>query len=541
MKNFQNIVIIFFILIGNLCFSQEDCDFMFNAIESDSKIYVSSEVDEEPFDEISTPIISKLNSDGSLAWRTLPELPQGYTGVDFIDLFDSKENFIYTIAYMEDLDIVVWKLDKTTGQVIWQSEVFDSDFSGRPGIIDYNEDKIVLYTSIDDFNGGTISGFRVYTLNKSNGDNNLIHEDERNLPSIKMAMDSQGNIFYSYYTSVNGLNDEAIPVIRKINGLNFNNIIWEKDYIDNFNDTPSLDRIDNLFISNINEVFAMSSESGNDLFKIDGRDGSKIWGLNNIGAFDRRLTDYKFRDGKLYMSFQHIYVGGSTANFEMSKVDTETGLKDWTTSQASMDVLGGIDFANGNKQAIYSFDFDCSGDIYATGYYGTSGYGPGAMGIMKIDGMDGTKVNDITVTLFPDEVDEYSSGIKSFVINDNPIFLGNVETEEYESKRVFVTTDLQLNSINTTLDYCNLLSVNEYTIHNTIHIYPNPTDGILNIETEKTITGIEVYNIAGQLVYNLNNYPNIVRINVSSLNYGLYFLRFYDDLGTSYHLKFIKN
>jgi len=68
-------------------------------------------------------------------------------------------------------------------------------------------------------------------------------------------------------------------------------------------------------------------------------------------------------------------------------------------------------------------------------------------------------------------------------------------------------------------------------------VYPNPTTGILNIETETTITQIEIYNQLGQLV--LSN-SNINTIDVSELSQGLYFCKIKDENGNTSTQKIIK-
>jgi hypothetical protein len=57
-------------------------------------------------------------------------------------------------------------------------------------------------------------------------------------------------------------------------------------------------------------------------------------------------------------------------------------------------------------------------------------------------------------------------------------------------------------------------------------IYPNPSNGIFQIESSKNATtNIEVYNIAGGLVYQ-NNFSNkLTTINLSELSAGLYIVK----------------
>ena len=59
-------------------------------------------------------------------------------------------------------------------------------------------------------------------------------------------------------------------------------------------------------------------------------------------------------------------------------------------------------------------------------------------------------------------------------------------------------------------------------------LYPNPTSGILHIETSKAIKKIEVFDVLGQLVL---SYGNEKQIDLSKLNSGLYLIRFTSENG----------
>lgn len=56
--------------------------------------------------------------------------------------------------------------------------------------------------------------------------------------------------------------------------------------------------------------------------------------------------------------------------------------------------------------------------------------------------------------------------------------------------------------------------------------YPNPTDGIINIESTDLIRSIQVYDLSGSLIidrYNLEN--NKEMVDISNLQSGVYLLR----------------
>lgn len=87
-----------------------------------------------------------------------------------------------------------------------------------------------------------------------------------------------------------------------------------------------------------------------------------------------------------------------------------------------------------------------------------------------------------------------------------------------------------------------LLSIPSNSIDKYFILYPNPTTNILNIETKESIRkeSIKVYNITGQLVFNLTKAENTSSIDVTNLNTGNYFIVIQTDKGI-YKSKFIKN
>jgi len=80
-----------------------------------------------------------------------------------------------------------------------------------------------------------------------------------------------------------------------------------------------------------------------------------------------------------------------------------------------------------------------------------------------------------------------------------------------------------------------LTNIND--LNQAIDIYPNPSQGIFNIETENQIVKVDVYNIAGQLVYKAQDSKTI---DISSQSSGIYFVNIITNEG-SVLKKIIKN
>ena len=69
-------------------------------------------------------------------------------------------------------------------------------------------------------------------------------------------------------------------------------------------------------------------------------------------------------------------------------------------------------------------------------------------------------------------------------------------------------------------------------------VYPNPTTGILNVQSKTAIVQIEIHNLLGQLVsYNTNQNT----IDISSVSQGVYYIKVMDENGDFGTQKVVKN
>jgi hypothetical protein len=120
--------------------------------------------------------------------------------------------------------------------------------------------------------------------------------------------------------------------------------------------------------------------------------------------------------------------------------------------------------------------------------------------------------------------------VNSWVFNyDINNFLKNFTIKEYDTT----------SGVNITLEdsvvyyYHSVVGLNELALkEKTITVYPNPSNGLLNIRSSNIINSIELYNNLGVLV----SKPEIMynnQIDLSSLSKGMYFLKVSD--GKQYH------
>lgn len=166
---------------------------------------------------------------------------------------------------------------------------------------------------------------------------------------------------------------------------------------------------------------------------------------------------------------------------------------------------------------INSSDIDNDGDLdLISSSFINSGATSEIFYLLNYNGLgDFTNPNSIT-----NEID-YTTGLFTCDINlDGKIDL--VSSSQIDSKIAWYSN--------------NLLGISENEFAN-YHIYPNPTNGILNIESKLPISQISVYNILGQRI---EIKRNTNQINLSKAEAGVYLLRMEDANGNSQTHKIVK-
>jgi len=76
------------------------------------------------------------------------------------------------------------------------------------------------------------------------------------------------------------------------------------------------------------------------------------------------------------------------------------------------------------------------------------------------------------------------------------------------------------------VDSAFLTSVNEHNFQHQVSIYPNPNNGVFNVDVNITKNSvIQVYNISGQLILQKTLTKNITQVNLTEYSKGMYFVK----------------
>lgn len=99
--------------------------------------------------------------------------------------------------------------------------------------------------------------------------------------------------------------------------------------------------------------------------------------------------------------------------------------------------------------------------------------------------------------------------------------------EDYDGDGNPLNDDTNTNGISDYLESAVALGSDDFSLRNTIQLYPNPANDVLNIQndSDESITGLRIFNVNGGLVKEVKNYQNIATISVSDFQAGVYFVK----------------
>jgi len=116
--------------------------------------------------------------------------------------------------------------------------------------------------------------------------------------------------------------------------------------------------------------------------------------------------------------------------------------------------------------------------------------------------------------------------LNGYVTNDTGVFLlfGNGSGFEIHVTAVYNPGQIESNYLQTVYSSGAALTTNNFTQGKSV-IFPNPTDGMLNIENEN-LEKIVLYDISGKII---SEFAPVSQIDLSTLTKGVYIIKLYSE------------
>jgi hypothetical protein len=94
---------------------------------------------------------------------------------------------------------------------------------------------------------------------------------------------------------------------------------------------------------------------------------------------------------------------------------------------------------------------------------------------------------------------------------------------------------------NNTTNFCITLGLDEFSLANSVSVYPNPANESITILTDGlNMTKVELMNIAGQIISSTEVNNTLVKVDVSTVSSGVYFVKVFSAEGTAVKQLIIK-
>ncbi|MNU80153.1 hypothetical protein D3C71_697760 [compost metagenome] len=367
-------------------------------IYQDKLIFVGSS-----FENKMIPAMICVDTNGVVLWNTAINDATSY---DFsyelsnqqYKLFLGTDGFVYSCGLKNQIP-EYWKVDPSNGQIVWKKTI-NNPYQIET-LIDYDANQfLICYSS--SYNGFNYVR-KLCLVNKSDGSLNTLRTLS-NSNSASVVKDTANDIYYSN-------NDSII----KLDASNQFSTLWQVKY-----SPVNLSGFTNLYYNSVDSSLVClairSSNNQHYALRINSSNGILISNLA-LGIGGNKVSQLKVKSGFLYASFQHTGVGAG--NY--------LSILKFNLSLYSISWFSNIHLSNGN-QAIQSFDLDDENNVFYTGYYQSSNYGPGKWFIQKLDST-GTLVYTQYIDRITPASSEFSEGVSTIVIDNKPCIIGSLDGE----------------------------------------------------------------------------------------------------------------
>src|SRR5688572_14511435 len=372
-----------------------------NIIEKNGFFYMAS----QSSDGVGTvQTLVKLDTAGNTVWTTHP--------LNYIDagVFTINRTFQKMVFGIEGGHIYsqldgarIGKIRESNGSMDWISSVTNIYGSSRVNFIDYDSVSVIYANASASFNN-----VRLCRLSKSNGQNIGYVDLPCNQPAGFGIYIIDRNIYLA-----------SRDTCYKYTSFENPALLW-KTRISNslgFLDIGSFDQAGNdlLIFGNRNSTF-----NNGRIACVDKQTGAFKWLTETGGTYDVSHADHKIKNGFLYTSWEHIYVGSIDERCLINKINLSTGAMVWQFNHAFRTQY----VVALPAEAMVSFDIDDNEMIYMTGYGLPDNYNVVSWGFMKIRGSDGAVLKRNYIPDLAPISPEYSRSFFLKLINNKAYSIG---------------------------------------------------------------------------------------------------------------------
>ena len=134
--------------------------------------------------------------------------------------------------------------------------------------------------------------------------------------------------------------------------------------------------------------------------------------------------------------------------------------------------------------------------------------------------------------------DMHSTTLDPLYVNDTILRIHNTALENMGTPISYIKYDIdgEIRSPFTPdigADEFSLAGIEDNANDFDVKLYPNPANGVVNIDINGQTKGnisVQIFNVNGQLVYTqLYSIKKGIKLNISSLNQGVYFVKVFDN------------
>ncbi|MDF2451667.1 MAG: hypothetical protein K0S26_1171 [Bacteroidota bacterium] len=356
------------------------------------------------------PSVICVDTLGNTLWNTAINDSSSYTLVSsngIYKLMDSGDGYVFAL-FDQAMTNEIWKIDGTTGMIVWKKQI---PYSSYRHMINYDANKFIISYSTSTTSWGKK---RIAFFSKLTGDTLCTKSIGIANQRYGLAIDSQKNIYYTNLDS--------------IHKLNFNlphNKMWSNAF-----PVAQINEYQGIYCDTLqNEVFYFGNNSASSwkspkIVKVNSTTGAFISNFDVPVYSDAEFQDFSSTNNFLYVNWRHLTVGGGTYPYMITKYDKASGTASWHTNYSFVGYgIPASNLQSGNGSSALSIDLDNNDNVYATGYYGSSYWG-----IIKVNGASGNIIYEKTIIDDTIQDNNISYGAAACVINNQPYFVGNLQT-----------------------------------------------------------------------------------------------------------------